>query len=290
MDADGEDGKEGDLVIRRRQRNRGVQKPITQDLDSDDELLVHMKTIGFSDHQIVERFLKEGRAHYTKKAVSARFRRIMMAQEDAIDEALKDELIFWTATQVTFLSSIRNTKRKADWNFSLFSLQDEALVKSYAKAIDKVQSEVEKVHAKQWHFMHSFLREVMPDTRFSVDACRQRFADLVMGRATIPAEIDDDPEQKEYEQRTRAEQKIAAKHAEMERQQKLEEGKAAAAYAAKLEKEQRQQEMEDRKAERLRQQALVARNRAAEKMASLVAMSKRKKATQGELLLSRVML
>jgi hypothetical protein len=81
-----------------------IPKRVTNDLDSDDELLVHMKTHGYSEKQIAARFVEDGRVKYNKKTITSRYRRVMSALEAAMDKGLEDQHMEWKALHVGFTS------------------------------------------------------------------------------------------------------------------------------------------------------------------------------------------
>jgi hypothetical protein len=77
-----------------------MPKKVIADLDSDDNLIVYMKSNGYNDAQVVDRFFREGRVRYDKKTIASRYARILRVQEARKDKELKAGLIEWSADDV----------------------------------------------------------------------------------------------------------------------------------------------------------------------------------------------
>jgi hypothetical protein len=135
--------------------------------------------------------------------------------------------------------------------------------------------EIERIRNRRWHCVSNHLRSLLPESRYSADACRKRYVGLINGEASIPIEVDDNPEERERERLARVELSIANRQAAEEAERKAREEEAVSLHLAKLERNKKKQEVEDKKTEKLRQQALVAEHRAAEKLAQLHASRKR---------------
>ena len=80
-------------------------KPISDELDSDDELMMDMRENGFSDRQIAEKLQKDGRFCYDEKSISTRIVRIRQAQAGKVDFLLKEGYKEWKYQDVGSQSS-----------------------------------------------------------------------------------------------------------------------------------------------------------------------------------------
>ena len=66
-----------------------------------------------------------------------------------------------------------------------------------AAADREVYNRKQKVAAQKWKIVAEFLKASKPTTNYSQHACRNRFEALENETATIPPELDDNPEQRE---------------------------------------------------------------------------------------------
>lgn len=67
---------------------------------------------------------------------------------------------------------------------------------AYFMANDIIEAEYEKLKGRRFTYTAKFLAEMKPDTNYSAKACHQRYRALVAGTASIPPELDDDPEKR----------------------------------------------------------------------------------------------
>lgn len=79
----------------------GGHKRISDELDSDDELIMQMREKGFRDRQIAQRLQNEGRVRYDEKSISTRITRIRQAKAEKIDFLLKEGYKEWEYEEVS---------------------------------------------------------------------------------------------------------------------------------------------------------------------------------------------
>lgn len=72
-----------------------MPKKVVWDLDSDDEIIVKMKEAKYTDQQIVERLISEGRTKYHTKTISSRWVRLKRVLAAHQDELLDKQLTCW---------------------------------------------------------------------------------------------------------------------------------------------------------------------------------------------------
>ena len=80
-----------------------MPKKVVWDLDSDDEIIVKMKQERYTDKEVVERLIKEGRTKYHHKTISSRWvrlKRVLAARED---ELLDAQLTDWHEGDVSIV-------------------------------------------------------------------------------------------------------------------------------------------------------------------------------------------
>ena len=81
-----------------------MPKKVVWNLDSDDEIIVKMKQEKYTDKEVVDRLIKEGRTKYHHKTISSRWvrlRRVLAAHED---DMLDAQLTDWHAGDVCIFS------------------------------------------------------------------------------------------------------------------------------------------------------------------------------------------
>jgi hypothetical protein len=78
-------------------------KPVSHELDSDDEMMMMMREKGFSDRQIADKLAKDGRVRYDQKSISTRIMRIRLAQADNVDFLLSEGYKEWEYDDVSYI-------------------------------------------------------------------------------------------------------------------------------------------------------------------------------------------
>ncbi|KAG9912513.1 FAD/NAD(P)-binding domain-containing protein, partial [Aureobasidium melanogenum] len=157
-------------------------KPITVDLDEEDQMIVDMKQQGYKDEDIRDRLIEKGFTCYEARSVACRWMRIRKKTQEYEEKLLDEEL--------------------TDWHLG----EDEMLEEAYEIADKKFQIELEKLEQKRWTWTAQNLNKRLPRERFSAKACRQRHEARRNGTARCPPEIDPDPEGRQRER----EERIAA--------------------------------------------------------------------------------
>lgn len=76
-------------------------KRIVADYDSEDQIIVNMKRSNYTDAQVVDRLVKDGRTKYDPKSINSRWQRIRKCLQDAEDELLDEELTDWHEDEVS---------------------------------------------------------------------------------------------------------------------------------------------------------------------------------------------
>ncbi|KAG9577973.1 hypothetical protein KCU97_g13071, partial [Aureobasidium melanogenum] len=157
-------------------------KPITVDLDEEDQMIVDMKQQGYKDEDIRDRLIEKGFTCYEARSVACRWMRIRKKTQEYEEKLLDEEL--------------------TDWHLG----EDEMLEEAYEVADRKFQIELEKLEQKRWTWTAQNLNKRLPRERFSAKACQQRHEARHNGTARCPPEIDPDPEARQRE----CEERIAA--------------------------------------------------------------------------------
>ncbi|KAF2712447.1 hypothetical protein K504DRAFT_426745 [Pleomassaria siparia CBS 279.74] len=147
-------------------------KKVSADLDSDDELMMTMREKGFSDKQISDKLAKDGRIRYDQKSISTRIARIRLAQADHVDYLLEEGY--------------------KEWQYD----DDILLLQAYELANIEINYEMEKIRAWRFRRVSEYMRRLNADALFSAKACTSRYRALMDGTATIPSEVDDNPDQR----------------------------------------------------------------------------------------------
>jgi len=88
----------------------------------------------------------------------------------------------------------------------------------------------QKVAEEKWKMVAEYLKASKPTTNYSQNACRNRFEALENDTATIPPELDDNPEQRRA-QRAEVKRKYAADLAQARAEKAITDAKAKAAAA-----------------------------------------------------------
>ncbi|KAL5427399.1 hypothetical protein PMIN04_001413 [Paraphaeosphaeria minitans] len=144
-------------------------KKVSHELDSDDELMMTMRELGFSDKQIADRLLKTKRVRYDSKSVSTRIQRIRVVQAQRADFELENGIIEWKMED------------------------DLLLLRAYDLASIEIAYEIERLRAWRFKKTAEWMRRMNKASLFSGKACHARYAALLDGTATIPCDDDDDP-------------------------------------------------------------------------------------------------
>ncbi|KAI9724357.1 MAG: hypothetical protein M1812_000425 [Candelaria pacifica] len=182
-------------TIRERKKMRveggrtAIPKKIVADVDSEDEIIVRMKEEGFTDSKIRDHLISEGRTKYNSKTISSRWGRLRRVLEARNDQLLDEQMIDWHAGE------------------------DELLLEAVVKANAEVDHRKEKIEAQRWKFVADCLRKLKPTASYSKNACQTRFEALQDGTASIPPELDDNPEKRAAEMAARTlekEEKVQA--------------------------------------------------------------------------------
>ncbi|KAF2191364.1 hypothetical protein K469DRAFT_697041 [Zopfia rhizophila CBS 207.26] len=174
-------------------------KNITAELDSDDELMMTMRDKGYTGQQIADRLAKEGRIRYDRKSIATRIGQIKLAQAAHVDMLLLEDY--------------------KEWPFE----EDTLLMQAYELAGVEVSYELEKARAWRFRKVSEIMRRLNREAIVSAKACQERYRALIAGTATIPSDLDDDPEQRRRELKEYRESRERAREAELlEREKKAE--------------------------------------------------------------------
>ncbi|THW48498.1 hypothetical protein D6D25_04240 [Aureobasidium pullulans] len=173
-------------------------KPITVDLDEEDQMIVDMKQKGYNDLTIAQRLRAQGFTKYEPGSVSCRWLRIRKKTQEYEEKLLDEEL--------------------TDWHVG----EDELLEEAEAAAEEKYKVELEKLERKRWTWTAQNLNRRLARARYSAKACKERSEAKANGTARCPPESDPDPEGRARERQER----IAAF-----KQRKRDEAEQAAAAA-----------------------------------------------------------
>jgi len=190
-----------------------MPKKVVWDLDSDDEIIVQMKQEKYTDKEVVERLIKEGRTKYHHKTISSRWvrlKRVLAAHED---ELLDAQLTDWHEGDVRIFSQSAPVSL-------LIILQDDLLLEAITSADQEVYQRKQKVAEEKWKVVAEYLKASKPTTNYSQNACRNRFEALENDAATIPPELVDFPEKCRV-QRAAAEETYAAGFGGVRQQQNI---------------------------------------------------------------------
>ncbi|KAI5204844.1 hypothetical protein E4T39_03369 [Aureobasidium subglaciale] len=182
--------------------NGGVKpsfKPITVDLDEEDQIIVDMKQQGYRDEVISERLALEGLTRYEPGSVACRWLRIRKKTQEYEEKLLDEQL--------------------TDWHVE----EDDLLGEAVEIGNKKFEAELAKLEKLRWSWTAQALNKRLPRERFSASACKDRWEAKVNGTARCPPELDANPEGRALERERRL---IAFK------QRKEEEARLEAAAAA----------------------------------------------------------
>ncbi|KKY17681.1 hypothetical protein UCRPC4_g05314 [Phaeomoniella chlamydospora] len=149
-----------------------VAKPVTYDMDSDDELIVQMKQARYLEKDIAERLAAEGRTSYMPKTIGTRWARIKRVLQDRQDDLLDEEM--------------------SDWHEG----DDEVLMQAIAKADRDIEKAKEQAESKKWKIVSDQMKTIKPVVNFSQNACQARFHALEEGSAKPTPETIMNPDEK----------------------------------------------------------------------------------------------
>ncbi|TLD37538.1 hypothetical protein E2P81_ATG04350 [Venturia nashicola] len=231
--------------VRANGQSFALQRPITADLDSTDELIVSLKEKGYSNDAVCAQLVREGRINYDKKTVGSRYLRLKNAILEREEERLDGEL--------------------TDWHDG----EDEALLKADQLALSEIHDTIARTRAKRWHLVARNVQKILKkEAKYSPSACQKRFVSLQHGTASIPPELDDDPTRRFEEKAARV---LAALH-----DQKLKDASEKQAKEAKrlvndnlkLQKALEKKERADKRAKDAEEKARIAIDQAAKRAKS----------------------
>jgi len=156
-------------------------------------------------------------------------------------------------------------------------------MKAIVKADTEVQKDYARADAKRWDYAAKFFSGYKPQTVYSAKACEKRYIALMNESATIPPELDDDPQKRADERATRT-------VAYLERKQEEHVSLLAAKERARLEEERyrldlatKRQAAAEKRAQRAEEKARRASEIAAKQNANLRASEHKRLARQAEL-------
>ncbi|KAF2281578.1 uncharacterized protein EI97DRAFT_463880 [Westerdykella ornata] len=214
-------------------------KKITAELDSDDDLIMNMRSAGYTDAQIATRLTREGRHTFNAKSISTRIGRIKYAQYAQSDYLLKEGYKEWTHED------------------------DLRLMQAYEFAEMEIRYEIEKARAWRWRKVSEFLRRMDAECIFSEKACRERFIALEEGTAKIPIDEDDDPEARRKEMEEYREGRERARLEEENKKRQEEDLKKRIKEEAKLRSSEKAEALAKKREARQKEKAQKARQKAA---------------------------
>lgn len=208
--------------------------------DKDDNLIITMRELGYSDEQITSHLAQEGRALIESKSVATRISRIKLSQAKTVDKLLEDG---WK-----------------EWEYD----DDVLLMQAYDLADIEVNYEIERARAWRFKKVAEAMRRLKRNAIFSEKACRERYQALVDGTARIPSLIDDNPQARleemeafrmERQAQRKAEDREQEEKAEVERRIKEEAAirQAEKSEAIAIRRQAKQQEKSERAMKRAAQ-------------------------------------
>lgn len=222
-----------------------LQRPITADLDSTDELIVSLKEKGYSNDAVCAQLVREGRINYDKKTVGSRYLRLKNAILDREEARLDGEL--------------------TDWHDG----EDEALLKADQLALAEIHDTIARTRSKRWHLVAKNVQKILKkEAKYSPSACQKRFVALQHGTASIPPELDDDPTRRFEEKAARV---LAALHDQKLKdasEKQAKEAKRLVSDNLKLQKALEKKERADKRAKDAEEKARIAIEQAAKRAQS----------------------
>lgn len=211
-----------------------------------DETILRMKEAGYSTKEIAEYLRKEsnGEVDYDPKTIGTRYTRINKLLEEQAEQRIDDEL--------------------TDWHEG----EDEELLEVEAQVRVEIRQEMAKLKAKRWELVaHKLQSKLKKGIAYSAGSCQKRYVALQNDTATIPIELDDNPEQRLIQRQQKSIRLVEQIH-------KAEFAKEEAKNKKKLEKDQRELAYKQRKEEHSRkrhEKAVLESKKAADRLAKLEA-------------------
>ena len=77
-----------------------TSKKIVPNYDSEDEIIITMKQKGYSDQDVVDRLVAEGRTRYDPKSAASRWQRLRACIQNNEEELLEEGLTDWHEGEV----------------------------------------------------------------------------------------------------------------------------------------------------------------------------------------------
>lgn len=77
-------------------------KPITVDLDEEDQLLVNMKKQGYKDEEIADKLAELGGTRYQPKTIHSRYNRLFKKAQEYEEKLLHEDLSDWHDGEVNY--------------------------------------------------------------------------------------------------------------------------------------------------------------------------------------------
>lgn len=241
--ADASDG--GHTRVRANGQSFAIQRPITADLDSTDELIVSLKEKGYSNDAVCAQLAREGRINYDKKTVGSRYLRLKNAILEREEERLDGEL--------------------TDWHDG----EDEALLKADQLALAEIHDTIARTKARRWHIVAKNVQKILKkEAKYSPSACQKRFIALQHGSATIPPELDDDPTRRFEERAARILASLHDQKLKDASEKQAKEAKRLASDNLKLQKALEKKDRADKRAKDAEEKARIAIEQAAKRAQS----------------------
>ena len=186
-----------------------VARKVSANLNSDDEIIVRMKQDRRTDRDIAQALKNAGRVDYNVKTIGSRWKRLRLALAEARDKELDAGYEDWHAIEVSILKDflLEHTEASQDLN----------LLRAVETAERIVYQLKQNIEGMRWEIVAGKLRELQPNSQYSKNACHRRFESLQNGTATVPTELDDNPQQrkaKSAEAKEKHEAQIAREKAE----------------------------------------------------------------------------
>ncbi|XHG05468.1 hypothetical protein AWENTII_008690 [Aspergillus wentii] len=156
-------------------------------MDSDDDLLWHLKLAKWTEKDIHQRFIREGRTGYREKTIGTRFCRMKKIMRLHTDKGLESGMGGW---------------HEGD---------DDILNQAVNKAQGEIAKMVAEIEQQKWKLVAEYMKDTKPAVDYSDKACRDRWEALQNGTASLPLEMRSDlfPEMVEViRKRRESEEKI----------------------------------------------------------------------------------
>ncbi|KAF2803763.1 uncharacterized protein BDZ99DRAFT_467894 [Mytilinidion resinicola] len=169
-----------------------------------------MKENGYNDGQVSERLRAEGRIQYSRKTINTRFQRIRFAQAKRVDEMLLEGY--------------------KEWQYE----DDVLLMKAKDLADAEIEDTIKRLRSKRFDKVSDYMHKLNPEAIFSKKACKERYIGLVNGTASIPIDLDDNPQKRREELQAYQESREKAREIAKKEKVAKDEAERQAVEAAKL--------------------------------------------------------